>query len=77
VAVSNGFDRIRRLYSIIVEFGVHISVGIKYVVHGNPELSMVSPEIAAKKMAKIGLLKTICLKSLLMSNFLSKIVINI
>ena len=34
MVVSNGFDRIRRPYSIIGEFVLHISVGIKYGVHG-------------------------------------------
>ena len=30
MVVGIGFDRIRRLYSIIVEFGAHISVVNKY-----------------------------------------------
>ena len=32
MVVSNGFDRIRRPYSSIGEFGTHISVGNKYGV---------------------------------------------
>ena len=34
VVVSNGFDRIRRPYSIIGEFGTHILVGNKQGVSG-------------------------------------------
>ena len=34
MVVSNGFDRIQRPYSIIGEFGTHISAGIKYGVRG-------------------------------------------
>jgi len=34
VVVSNGFDRIRRPYSIIGEFGAHISFGNRYGVLG-------------------------------------------
>ena len=34
VVVGIGFDRIRRPYSIIGEFGTHISVGNKYGVPG-------------------------------------------
>ena len=40
VVVSNGFGRIRWLYSIIDEFGMHISVGNKYGVHNGTKLSI-------------------------------------
>ena len=36
MVVSNGFDRIRRPYSIIRELGMHISVGNKYGGPGIP-----------------------------------------
>ena len=45
MVVSNGFDRIRRPYSIIGEFGTNISVGIKYsfrVIDGIVTLENVS-----------------------------------
>ena len=44
VVVSNGFDRVRRPYSIIGEFWTHISVGIMY---GFPELELLGREKAS------------------------------
>jgi hypothetical protein len=41
VVVGNGFDSIRWLYSIIGEFGAHISVGNKY---GAPGIGLVKEQ---------------------------------
>ena len=37
MVIRNGFDKTRRPYSIIGKFGMYISPGNKYGVHGIPE----------------------------------------